>query len=134
MVSGAHKVWTNAVLRTGPAAMLGRSLFCLNKAKLGESLSHALARRSAETERLKAALLTFACIERFIRVPEPAVFIRKAVGEMAGIAWTHRPRPEFSIHFLLALSWYLARVFADLSKYWCGVTHHRARFVYNARI
>ena len=83
MVSGAHKVWTNAVLRTGPAAMLGRSLFCLDKAKLGESLSHALARRSAEAIRLEAALLTFACIERFIGMPEPAILIREAVGEMA---------------------------------------------------
>ena len=83
MVSGAHKVWTNPVLRTGPATMLGRSLLCLNKAKLGESLSHALARRSAETERLETALFAFACIERFIGMPEPAILIREAVGKMA---------------------------------------------------
>lgn len=83
MVSGAHKVWTNAVLRTGPATILGRSLFCFDKAKLGESLSHALARRSAETERFEAALFTFACIERFVGMPEPPILIREAIGEMA---------------------------------------------------
>lgn len=62
--------------------MLGRSLFCFYKAKLDESLSHALARRSAETVCLEAALLAFACIERFVGMPEPAILIGISIREV----------------------------------------------------
>lgn len=83
MVSGAQKLWINPVLRSGPAAMLGRPLFCLYKAECREPFSDTFAGRRAETVRLKTALLAFACIERFIRVPEPAVLVRMPVGEVA---------------------------------------------------
>ena len=83
MVSGAHKVWTNAVLRTGPATMLGRSLFCLDQAERNESFADAFACRGTEAIRLKAALLAFACIERFICVPEPPVIVGISIREVA---------------------------------------------------
>ena len=75
MVSGAHKVGINPVLRSGPSAVLRRILFRLDKAERHESLADAFAGRCTETVCFEAALLAFACIERFVGMPEPAVLV-----------------------------------------------------------
>jgi hypothetical protein len=58
----------------------GRSRF--NKAKRDEPLSHTLTGRSTKTVRFKAALFSLSSIKRFIGVPEPAVFVGVAIGEV----------------------------------------------------
>ena len=83
MVSGAHKVWINSILRAGPPSVLGAGSSCFNETKRNEPLSHALARRCAKAICLEAALFSLPCIKRFVGVPEPAVFVGVAVGEMA---------------------------------------------------
>jgi hypothetical protein len=75
MVSGAHKVWTNPVLGSGPAAVLRRSLFGLDEAESDEPFPYAFAGRCTETVCFEAALLALACIERFVGMPEPAVLV-----------------------------------------------------------
>jgi hypothetical protein len=83
MVSGAQKVWINSILRAGPSAVLGTGCSSFNKTECNEPLSHALARRCAEAVCLKAALFSLSSIKRFVGVPEPAVFVGVAVGEVA---------------------------------------------------
>lgn len=83
MVSGAHKVWTNPVLGSGPATMLRRSLFGLDETEGHKALSHALACRGTEAIHFETTVLSFSRIERFIGMPEPTVLIREAVREMA---------------------------------------------------
>lgn len=83
MVSGEKKLWINPILRSRPAAMLGRPLFSFDKIKLCESLSHALAGRCPEPIRLKTSFFPLSSIKRFVGVPEPAVFVGVAIGEVA---------------------------------------------------
>ena len=82
MVFGAKKLWINPVLRSRPPTMLGRSLFCLNQVECREPLPHALTRRGAESISLEAVFFAFACIKRFVGMPEPTVLIGMPIGEM----------------------------------------------------
>ncbi len=75
MVSGAHKLWINPILRAGPPPMLRRSLFDFDESELDEPLPHALTGRRAKAVRFKTMLLAVARVERFVGVPEPAVFL-----------------------------------------------------------